>query len=295
MTVERMHGSIWDRYTQAIETGATDVLRDLRADDVTKEFPQSGERFVGRESILASESLDRSRPSFQGPRWITSLGPDAFVAEALLGGERAGSWLVARLDLHADGRIHREIEYVADPFEAPEWRSRFVVPFDPTYVTDGPSVNAIDDGTSEELIRRLLEASTTGDLETGMAGAHPDWEGYYPQSGERFVGAQAIIDAHRDYPGGLPEEHVIGLAGAPDTWTLGPLMIPTRVTGGGASWLGETAITYANGIHWFQVAIAILREGRLWRLRMYYVPTTEAPDRRAHLVERFDPTSPRRS
>lgn len=89
-------------------------------DDAVLEFPQSGERFQGKDSFTAWRQQYPARLEFE-PRELRGNG-DLWIAETGLrydGGEPIS--VVKILQFRGD-RIERETLYFADPFPAPEWR-----------------------------------------------------------------------------------------------------------------------------------------------------------------------------
>jgi SnoaL-like domain len=89
-------------------------------DDALLEFPQSGERFRGRDNITAWRQQYPARLEFE-PRELRGSG-DLWIAETGLrydGGEPVS--VVKILQFRGD-KIERETLYFADPFPAPDWR-----------------------------------------------------------------------------------------------------------------------------------------------------------------------------
>jgi hypothetical protein len=100
---------------------------EVRHEEFVADLPQSGERIRGREAMreMQREFPPEARPQFSVKR-IIGTG-DRWVAEAT--GDYGGQifHVVVLLELR-DGLIVRETRYYAEPFEAPEWRSRWVEP-----------------------------------------------------------------------------------------------------------------------------------------------------------------------
>jgi hypothetical protein len=290
MAVRPSHLATWQRVMRATADRDAATLESLRGDDFVLELPQSGERIRGRDAVAAMEALDPDPVALDRPMRITSLGEDAFAVEAGVVQPDGLAWLVSRLDVHPDGRLHHVVRYVGAPFDAPSWRSPYVERYDPTDdVVESDIGTTDDDGIAEDVIRDVVTATGVGDFDRMLSLAAPDWQGTYPQSGERFTSVRAIADAHLAYPGGLPVERVVAVAGSPETWAVGPMSIPIRIAGRGACWFAEVALTYRDGSHWFQVTVNVTRGGRLWRDRFYYMESHPAPRWRAHLVERYHP------
>ena len=57
---------IVERFFAASERGDADVVATLVDDEMVMEWPQSGERFVGRENVLAAMRAVEVKPEFGG-------------------------------------------------------------------------------------------------------------------------------------------------------------------------------------------------------------------------------------
>ena len=97
----------------------------IRHEDFVADMPQSGERIRGRDNMRAlQQAFPPGRtPTFQVRR-ITGTG-DVWTVEAT--GDYGGDvYLVVVIFEFRDGKILRETRYYPEPFEAPEWRARWV-------------------------------------------------------------------------------------------------------------------------------------------------------------------------
>jgi hypothetical protein len=110
---------------QHFEFSGSDPNRahEMYQPDAVLEFPQSGERFVGvenmrgwRKSYPASTSLEIREIRGRDDLWV------AEVSITYDGG--APSYGVSILEFR-DGKIAREAIYVAEGWEAPEWRAQW--------------------------------------------------------------------------------------------------------------------------------------------------------------------------
>ncbi|HET9556776.1 MAG TPA: nuclear transport factor 2 family protein [Actinomycetota bacterium] len=98
-------------------------------DDALLEFPQSGERFQGKERFTAWRQQYPAKLEFE-PRELRG-GGDLWVAETGLrydGGEPLS--VVKILQFRGD-KIERETLYFAEPFPAPDWRRPWAADGDP--------------------------------------------------------------------------------------------------------------------------------------------------------------------
>jgi hypothetical protein len=96
----------------------------IRHDEYTMEWPQSGERLRGRDTMKAfQESNAGSRP----PRWVRRVvvREGLWVVEGSVdyGGGREGDFVLI-LEMR-EGRIFKETRYYADRLEASEARARW--------------------------------------------------------------------------------------------------------------------------------------------------------------------------
>jgi hypothetical protein len=104
---------------------------EMSADDVVNEFPQSGEVFRGRDKIAAMNS------SYSGS---TGTAPKATLRRILKPGE---AWVIEStidygdgtpvssisiIETGPDGKVVRQTDYFANPFEAPAWRTQYAEP-----------------------------------------------------------------------------------------------------------------------------------------------------------------------
>jgi hypothetical protein len=96
----------------------------IRHEEYTMEWPQSGERLRGRDTMKAfQESNAGSRP----PRWVRRVlvREGLWVVEGSVdyGGGREGDFVLI-LELR-EGKVYRETRYYADRFEASEARAEW--------------------------------------------------------------------------------------------------------------------------------------------------------------------------
>jgi len=100
------------------------VLADV-ADDFVQEWPQSGERLMGKKACVAvyrnypggSPSVRLTRVSGEGDHWTVEA--DMQYGEQPVRG-------VSIFEFR-HGKIVHETDYFADPFDPPAWRSQWVV------------------------------------------------------------------------------------------------------------------------------------------------------------------------
>jgi hypothetical protein len=125
-----------DRMARAIayhfEAIGKDEVRagEIYAEDAVLEYVQSGERIRGKANIVASRQAYPGRPAaFEVHRSAGTA--EVQVVELTLRYDGADPHpVVAILDLRG-GQVVRERMYIAEPWDAPEYRSQWVEPLDP--------------------------------------------------------------------------------------------------------------------------------------------------------------------
>ncbi len=115
-----------DRYFEY--TGAdVDRAEEFYHEDAVLEFPQSGERFEGRAVFTEWRSQYPTGPDDLRYRVVRVTARDDFSAVELQASYDQGeTWMhgVQLLDFRGD-KIARERIYVAEGWEAPEWRAKW--------------------------------------------------------------------------------------------------------------------------------------------------------------------------
>jgi hypothetical protein len=101
---------------------------ELRHEDYVMEMPQSGERIRGRENMLGfQKSLSQNLPNKPSIRIDRVRVRDGvWIKEGVNdygNGLTYNSVVISELK---DGKIWRDTRYYSHPFEAPQWRSRWV-------------------------------------------------------------------------------------------------------------------------------------------------------------------------
>src|ERR671915_506288 len=103
---------------------------NVRHEDYMMEMPQSGERFRGRENMRSFQEVHPPPPSsLQVRRVLVKEG--LWVVEGVIdyGDGRVLDFVV--ISELRDGKMWRDRWYFAEPFEAPEWRARWVERMEP--------------------------------------------------------------------------------------------------------------------------------------------------------------------
>lgn len=111
-----------DQHWAASNAGKEEVEGQIYCDDVELEYPQSGERFRGRRNVVESRGQNPSRRRFEVRRTVGS--GDLWVIEYVLFYDERAVPTVSIMEFRG-GKVARETQYFADPFEAPAWRARW--------------------------------------------------------------------------------------------------------------------------------------------------------------------------
>jgi ketosteroid isomerase-like protein len=117
-TVRRMLEQHFDR-SRSDPEGAHAIYDQ----DAVLEFPQSGERFEGVENFREWRSQYPAETSFDIGE-IRGEG-DVWVVELTVTYDQGPKNFGVSIHEFRDGKIARETIYVAEGFDAPEWRARW--------------------------------------------------------------------------------------------------------------------------------------------------------------------------
>ena len=110
---------------KALAAGDWDAAANHLHEDYVQEWPQSGERIVGRDNAMAiNRHFPGGLPRMRFRR-TTSHGAAA-VMETELTYADGSVFLGISIVEARDGRIARETDYFAEPFVAPQWRAQWV-------------------------------------------------------------------------------------------------------------------------------------------------------------------------
>ncbi|WP_370369695.1 nuclear transport factor 2 family protein [Catenulispora sp. GP43] len=114
-----------EEHWRASELGDIEAEHAVYAPDAVLDYPQSGERFHGREAIAAQRGGHPANRHFTVLR-ITGVG-DLWVSECVITYDGVPSYSVSVMEF-GDEHVAHETQYFADPFGAPEWRTELAEP-----------------------------------------------------------------------------------------------------------------------------------------------------------------------
>ena len=109
-----------DAHWRASAAGDLNAEHDIYADGVVCEYPQSGERIVGRNNLQALRGHHPDKPSGFAVRRIHGSG-NLWVTEYAIDYNTQTALVVSMMEF-ADGKVVRETQYFSEPFDAPQWR-----------------------------------------------------------------------------------------------------------------------------------------------------------------------------
>ena len=111
------------RHWAASDADDFEAEHQIYADHAVLDYPQSGERIRGRRGIQASRTAQPSKKRFSVRR--IQGGGDLWISELVVTYDGRPSYVVSLMEFE-DGRVVRETQYFADPFEPGPSRAQWV-------------------------------------------------------------------------------------------------------------------------------------------------------------------------
>jgi hypothetical protein len=109
---------------QASAARDTNAEHDIYDDNVICDYPQSGERILGRKNLQALRSHHPGKPSgFEVKRIVGN--ENLWITEYTITYQGRSAFTVSIMEFRG-GKVVHETQYFADAFEAPAWRSQWV-------------------------------------------------------------------------------------------------------------------------------------------------------------------------
>jgi len=105
--------------------GDFDAEHEIYDDDAICDYPQSGERIIGRRNLQALRSHHPDKPSGFEIKRITGNG-NLWITEYSIDYREQSAYTVSIMEF-VDGKVVHEIQYFAEGFHPPAWRSNWVV------------------------------------------------------------------------------------------------------------------------------------------------------------------------
>jgi hypothetical protein len=116
-----------NQHWTASNSGDFATEHDIYHDDAVLDYPQSRERILSRNDIQLTRTLQPNRKRFVVHR---SMGSgDLWITELVLTYDAQPFYAVSIMEFRGV-KVAHETQYFADPFEAAEWRKKWVVNMD---------------------------------------------------------------------------------------------------------------------------------------------------------------------
>ncbi|MEO7117944.1 MAG: hypothetical protein ABIZ34_03115 [Candidatus Limnocylindrales bacterium] len=277
-------------YLAAMDRADIAAADALRSDGYLETWPVSGERVRGRAARRAIDEADpREAPRIRERRRVFGHG-EFWLAEYGLDGATGADLDNVVQTLFVDGgHIHQVTTFVAEPFDAPDWRADWIVPISRW---DEPSAIEPEHGFSMEEGRRFstqyIAVVVQRDFAAVESMRHPEWVAEWPQSGERVPSTSADKEIHLNYPG-YPKMEIATMSAEAERWAVSPMLTPVRVAGAGSTWVELAQNTYPSGDTYIVTNVIEISKGKVRRETMYFATPAQPPAWRAPFVERFEP------
>lgn len=117
--------SALEQHWAASASGDQDKEHDIYAEDSVCDYPQSGERILGRKNLQALRSHHPRKPSgFKVSRLYGS--GDLWITEYMIAYQGAPSLYTVSIMEFENNKVVHETQYFADAFDPPSWRAQWV-------------------------------------------------------------------------------------------------------------------------------------------------------------------------
>jgi hypothetical protein len=113
-----------DAHWRASASGDADAEHAIYADHAICDYPQSGERILGRKNLQALRSHHPGKPSGFKVKRMLGNG-NLWVTEYTIIYQGQSAYTVSIMEF-CDGKVIHETQYFAYAFDAPAWRKQWV-------------------------------------------------------------------------------------------------------------------------------------------------------------------------
>src|SRR3984957_14214774 len=114
-----------DKHWAASAAGDLEAEHQIYDETTVCEYPQSGEKILGRRNLQALRGHHPDKPSGFMIRRIVG-GKDLWVTEYVIKYQTSVIQTVSIMEFQ-NGKVIHEVQYFAEPFDPPAWRSQWVV------------------------------------------------------------------------------------------------------------------------------------------------------------------------
>src|SRR5580693_5698747 len=118
-----------DAHWRASAAGDANAEHDIYEDNAVCDYPQSGERILGRSNLQALRSHRPGKPGGFNVRRILGNG-NLWITEYTITYQGRSAYTVSIMEFR-EGKVRHETQYFADPFQAPDWRQQWVQQIEP--------------------------------------------------------------------------------------------------------------------------------------------------------------------
>jgi hypothetical protein len=116
-----------DQHWAASNSGDFETEHDIYHDDAVLDYPQSRERILGRQNIQITRTLQPNKKRFVVHRILGS--GDLWITEFVLTYDDQPFYTMSIMEF-SGAKVAHETQYFSAPFEAGEWRKKWVVNMD---------------------------------------------------------------------------------------------------------------------------------------------------------------------
>jgi hypothetical protein len=113
-----------DAHWRASASGDLAAEHAIYSDDAVCDYPQSGERILGRKNLQALRGHHPGRPSGFSVQRIVGAA-NLWITQYQIQYLGRSSHTVSIMEFQ-EGKVVHETQYFADAFDAPEWRRQWV-------------------------------------------------------------------------------------------------------------------------------------------------------------------------
>lgn len=125
MNLDGQKKAALEEHWHASESGDSEIEHSIYRADAILDYPQSGERFRGRDTIAAQRGAHPANRHFTVLRIVGA--EDLWVSECIITYDGVPSYTVSVMEFE-DQRVVHETQYFADAFGAPGWRTALAKP-----------------------------------------------------------------------------------------------------------------------------------------------------------------------
>jgi hypothetical protein len=108
----------------ASAAGNQDIEHEIYDEQVICDYPQSGERIHGKRNLQNLRSRHPDRPAGFSIRRLLGRG-NLWITEYTINYEGRPFYTVSVMEFE-NGKVTRETQYFAEPFDPPGWRAQWV-------------------------------------------------------------------------------------------------------------------------------------------------------------------------